>query len=354
MAKVSDSSNGFWRTFLFEYKSMGTLLLVCAGIAVLTSWLNHLGYWVNFMASLSYGLPIYTSEVFLRTRTAPWSDMKISLTSIAIGIIVGSITVYQHLVTHGIVEYGEVNKTLVFNFSFGIVISVVAFYFFWSRYHNQTLTLALRNQQLQAAKLENLKRQAENRLLQSQIQPHFLFNTLANIQSLVDIDPAIAKRMLADLSHMLRAVLKNSEQDLCSLEQELILVRAYLGIQKIRMGERLSIEENIDTTQLPLNCIPMILQPLVENSIRHAVEPYIGDATIKIEIYQDKYRLVMVVTDDCPPNQKNQAGHGLSLQNIRQRLENVYGQDATFSSSATSGGWRNEIKIPLAKMEGKS
>jgi sensor histidine kinase YesM len=234
------------------------------------------------------------------------------------------------------------------NFGIAFIFSGIAFYFFWSRYRNQTLTLALKNQQLKAAELENLKQQAENRLLQAQMEPHFLFNTLANIQSLVDIEPKLAKQLIGDLSNMLRASLNYSTQDHCRLSEELEFVRAYLSIQRVRLGDRLIVNEEIQSSLLDETMMPMLIQPLVENAIRHGVEKSIHPVTLTLTVEEDGHHLVIRIEDDHQVVSASDGGFGITLNNIRHRLHNRYGERATIVSRANANatGWVSELRIP--------
>jgi len=346
------STNGFWDALLSDPRSLGMLLVVCAVIAFITNAVNDSGYLINVMFSLSFGIPISMIETFLRTRKKPLNDILINVLSLALGCIFGSAVVYGYLVKLGIMPFGYFGSLLYLNFGVGFFFSAIAFYFFWSRYRNQTLTLALREQQLSSSKSESLRQQAENRLLQSQMEPHFLFNTLANIQSLIDVDPVAAKNMIADLSIMLRSTLKNTTQNECSLNQELAIVRAYLSIQKIRIGDRLKVYESIAEQAGEVKIPPMIIQPLVENCIKHGVEHVVGDADISIDIVIEAERLVITVQDNCNAKKTGNSGHGISLKNISQRLLNKYGKKAEIISDSNEYGWCSKLSLPL-KVDGE-
>jgi len=338
----------FWRGYFAHKKSIVMLVLVCFFIAILTNLFNQIGLLVNMGFSLCFGVPISMLETFFRTRKNPMHDTLINVLAVLLGCAFGTFCVYGFLVWQEYIPFGYFGELFLVNFGIAFIFSTAAFYFFWSRYRNQELTLALKDQQLKAAELQNLRQRAENRLLQSQMEPHFLFNTLANIQTLVDMDPKSAKAMIADLSLMLRSSLKNSSQDSCSLEQELSLVRAYLSIQSVRVGERLHIKEDIDESLLAINIIPMIMQPLVENSIKHGVEKSIGDVFLTIKVACENECLILEIADNCSGTKESGTGLGISLNNIRQRLSNRYSDRATLVSEKQISGWQNKITIPLA------
>ena len=254
-----------------EWKSWLILVAVCLAIASFMNLLNQVGWLQNAVFSLCFGVPIYCLQHLLRSRKKPMADRWINLIAISIGSCVGFSVIYSYLIHQNITEFGQFDRELLINFLVGLSLSSAIFYFFWIRYRNQTLTIALREQQIKSIEAENLRQKSENRLLQSQMEPHFLFNTLANIQSLIDIDSQLAKNMLDDLSCMLRNAIKNSQQDSTSLSAELQIVRAYLSIQQTRMGERLQVHEQIDPAALAYSLPPMLLQPIVENSIKHGL-----------------------------------------------------------------------------------
>jgi sensor histidine kinase YesM len=347
MKTVAEGKQGFWKVYTSNVRSIVILVVVCALIAMATSFVNGLGYWQNLLFSFCYGFPISLVETQMRLWQKPLPDYLINIFSVIIGSLFGSIVVYTYLVKNNIIPFGTVNGLLIFNFAFGFAVSAAAFYFFWSRYRNQALTLALRDQQLKAAELENLKRQAENRLLQSQMEPHFLFNTLANIQSLIDIDSQAAKTMVNDLSQMLRASLKYSTLERCTVEQEVSLVRSYLGIQRIRMGDRLIIKEDIGESAIGGSIIPMVIQPLVENAIKHGVEKSTGACTVVLSIQVEDGMLSIDVTDDCEHSHPPKQGHGISLNNIQQRLENQFGDSAKLVSEPLQKGWQTKLLVPF-------
>lgn len=351
MASLSEELEmNFFKAYFENPKSVLLLVVVCAFIAILTNALNDIGYFSNLLFSFSYGFPISLIETFLQTRKKKLPESLINVISVSVGALFGSATVYAYLVFNGFIDAGDFGRWFWINFGFGVFMSAVAFYFFWSQYRNQALTLALRNQQLKASELEMLKQQAENRLLQSQMEPHFLFNTLANIQSLVDIDPARAKSMIGHLSQMLRGSLANSASDRCTLDQEMQIVRAYLAIQSVRIGDRLIVEEHIDETLNQYNVLPMSIQPLVENTVKHAVENSISKVKLQVSARRVDDHLCITVQDTGKVT-SHKKGHGISLSNIRQRLRNQFGEHASLISEPQEEGWMTVLQLPLEELK---
>ena len=195
------------------------------------------------------------------------------------------------------------------------------------------------------------------KLLQAQIEPHFLFNTLANVLSLMEHDPPRARQMLASFTDYLRASLGTLRQDDSTVAAELALARSYLELLQTRMDERLRFHIHADEGALGLPLPPLLLQPLVENAIVHGLEPSIAGGHVGVSARVQGDSLVLEVHDDgCGPAAAGAAsrpvgatpaGHGLALQNIRQRLRTRYGESARLSIDAASPGTRARIELPV-------
>ena len=203
-----------------------------------------------------------------------------------------------------------------------------------------------------AAELEARLTTAKLRALRMQINPHFLFNTLNSIAALVYVNPRAADEMLGDLSELLRRSLDSMEEQEIPLAQELQFVGAYLSIEQKRFGERLRLEQSVPDELMKALVPALILQPLVENAIRHGIEPRRGPGLISIEAKQEDKRLHLIVRDDgrgLPSSDlNNSAGRGIGLANIQARLQGLYGQDQSFSfGRAEPQGCRVDIHLPF-------
>jgi sensor histidine kinase YesM len=167
--------------------------------------------------------------------------------------------------------------------------------------------------------------ESELKRLQAQIEPHFLFNTLSNIISFLDTDTPKAKTMLSDLNQYLRSTLSMSRQETITLGQEAETLTAYLNLFQIRMGDRLTFDIQIPEAYREHPVAPMLLQPLVENSIRHGLEPKVDGGHISIEVQQmnDKFRLMV---RDTGRGLDDTGRQGVGLSNITERLKSLYGE----------------------------
>jgi signal transduction histidine kinase len=180
--------------------------------------------------------------------------------------------------------------------------------------------------------------EARLKLLQAQVEPHFLFNTLANLHSLMDSDVPRAKAMLESLIDYLRGALGQMRAERSSVGAELDLARAYLEVMAARMGDRLRYSIAADADVRELSVLPMLLQPLVENAIRHGLEPKREGGELHVEARRAGARLTLTVRDDGPgpdaprrPGSAARAGAGVALDNLRARLAARYGDAASFA-----------------------
>lgn len=208
----------------------------------------------------------------------------------------------------------------------------------------------------QAAKRRSLQLQAtEAQLLrmQAQIEPHFLFNSLAAVQSLIDPAPERAKQMLEHFTDYLRASLQTLRAELCTLEQELQAVQSYLGLMQIRMDERLTfeIEASPEARRAPL--LPLLLQPLVENAINHGLESKAEGGHLRISASVTDGLLTLQVRDNglglAAPKSRARPGNGLALKNIRERLAARYDDGAVLDLDLTDNGCCATLRLPLEK-----
>jgi hypothetical protein len=196
--------------------------------------------------------------------------------------------------------------------------------------------------------------EAQLRLLQAQIEPHFLFNTLANIHSLIDVDAPRAQQMLGTFTDYLRASLGQLRQDLCPLEAELSLAQAYLGLQRMRMGARLQFDMQADESARAAMLPPLLLQPLVENAVLHGLEPSVTGGRIvvraRLETGLDGKTLVITVedsTEDAPQRKKSSPGHGMALTNIHERLNAQFGDEASLRLASSAQGTCATLSLPV-------
>jgi sensor histidine kinase YesM len=206
----------------------------------------------------------------------------------------------------------------------GIVFGTMITYFFFSREKISQTEALLREEQIKRLTLEKKTLDTHLRLLQAQIEPHFLFNSLSNVLSLLDSDPPRGKAMLSDLTRYLRASLSRTRERTTTLGQELDLVRAFLDIHKVRMGDRLRYTMDLPPDLREISFPPMLVQPIVENAVKHGLEPRVegGDISIRVEECPGRLRLTVA---DTGSGLSEHGKFGVGLDNVRERLEALYG-----------------------------
>jgi two-component system, LytTR family, sensor kinase len=193
-----------------------------------------------------------------------------------------------------------------------------------------------RNEELERAKLQQALAESELQALKSQLQPHFLFNTLNGISALIEVDKARARAMVVKLSNLLRTVLQDGTADLIPLEEELKFAEAYLDIEKMRLDERLQIRWKIPPDTRHLLVPPLILQPLVENAISHGVACSREGGWLEIALERDDKRMELSVRNSV--RGKGTPGSGLGLQNTKARLNYLYGEEARLDFTVGDDG----------------
>lgn len=206
---------------------------------------------------------------------------------------------------------------------------------------------ARREEELQAGRLAGQLAEARLALLQRQLQPHFLFNALQAISTLLHRDPETADGLLLRLSTLLRAMLDTASGQTLRLDMELALTRKYLEIEQVRFRDRLRVEWSIEESVLGVEVPSLILLPLVENAIRHGLSPKVGPGRLKVSAHLEVGTLVLAVEDDGL-GATLPLRPGVGTGNIRERLEAIYGGRARLDvETRPQGGFRARILIPL-------
>ena len=208
-----------------------------------------------------------------------------------------------------------------------------------------------RERELQASQLEARLAQSRLQVLKMQLHPHFLFNTLNAISELIYKDPESADRMLTDLSDLLRLSFENLEVQEIPLKQELEFLEKYLEIEQMRFHDRLSVNMQISPETLDASVPNMILQPLVENAIKHGIAPRSSGGRIDINTTRSNGHLEISVIDDglgVPFADLENMPEGVGLSNTRRRLRHLYGDTHTFDlKSVVEGGLEVNLVIPF-------
>lgn len=214
-----------------------------------------------------------------------------------------------------------------------IIMALIMGVSYYTRYTEQ-------QKELNAAKLN---------ALQMQLHPHFLFNTLNSITSLIDIDPKKAQKMLTQLGFLMREILEQDKKHLIPLKSEMEYVKAYLEIEHIRYQDRLaldfSIDENVSQAQIPA----LLLQPIIENAIKHGISKRPGGGEISVHATRSNGSKVIVeITNDFQVNNEQKLdGYGIGTSNVSKRLIQMYGDDQTFEQRQEGTKYITEITFPF-------
>jgi len=208
---------------------------------------------------------------------------------------------------------------------------------------------------LERSEFERKEIDARLRLLQAQVEPHFLFNTLANVRELVDSGSPQASVVLGHLIAYLRAAVPRLHDTATTLAQEIELVRAYLEVMHMRMPDRMQFSLHVDDATLPLACPPMTLLTLVENAVRHGISARSSAGRVRVEARREGDALILVVEDDGPGMEATPAaaGSGTGLRNTRERLAQMYDGRHRFEvTEARGGGTRVLVAVPARELGG--
>ncbi len=237
-----------------------------------------------------------------------------------------------------------INLHLSFLIYWGVV-GIKSAYSYYQKY---------RERELQTSQLEARLATSRLQVLKMQLQPHFLFNTLNAISELIYKDAEAAERMLGDLSDLLRMSFEKLEVQEISLKQELEFLKKYLEIEQMRFQDRLRVEMKIAPETLDAKVPNMILQPLVENAIKHGLAPRIEGGKIEINAVRNNGSLNLSVNDDgigVSSDKLENLSEGVGISNTKKRLKHLYGKDHKFSLAAENKGFQVNLTIPFRETE---
>ncbi len=181
--------------------------------------------------------------------------------------------------------------------------------------------------------------------LQARIRPHFLYNSINAVISLIRSEPRRAERALEDMADLFR-VLMSENRTLAPISEEVELARQYLAIESLRLGERLRVSWRVDAMPGDALVPPLVLQPLVENAVYHGIEPSPEGGEISIEVRRDGPQLVMTLVNPVPAGTRSPAGNRMAIANIRERLQLHFDAEASMKSEVDDGSYRVTIRMP--------
>ena len=288
----------------------------------------------SLATGLSSWLVIDFSRFFIDVKSPfgfprGWRGVVIILVGVCFGFVVGSLAgdAYSGRSTFELLPNQP--RFFLYLFLFTLSVGVGISYFFYASGKSSYLQRQLATSRQQAT-------EAQLKLLQSQLEPHMLFNTLANLRALISTDPARATTMLDHLIDYLRATLSASRATSHSLADEFARLGDYLALMQVRMGPRLTYTLDL-APELAKHLIPtLLLQPLVENAIKHGLEPKIEGGSVTVSARREGGNIVLDVTDSGVGLMGLSDGTGFGLTQLRERLAAAYGNQATIKLGAAS------------------
>jgi sensor histidine kinase YesM len=316
---------------------MSALIATLAFNTLIAGFLTALGFGGGFAVNL-----VFSQCVGLSILGLIQGVLRLPLSGLARGTavaaaIVGGATVGGMLgrLMTGVGTVGDGSHEMQ-SLLIGLVFGSIAAVFFWLRERNAALESDLQIRELARLEAEKHSLAAQLRMLQAQIEPHFLFNSLANVAALIEADPKLASRLLDALIRYLRSSLDRTRAEGGKLGDEVALLTAYLDVLKIRMGDRLTYAFESAPELLAEDFPPMLLQPLVENAIRHGLEPKVSGGHVVVSAQRQGDRLQISVADDGLGFGQT-PGEGVGIANIRARLAAIYGPAARLELSSKVG-----------------
>ena len=306
----------------------------------------------TFIFSMSIGFSIHFLTHYFAPRSEQWGRfvrMIFLFFLFLLGGLIGTeVGLGIHVATFGYrFTWKDQFPLLTMNLVFSAVFGTIAVMYFTLRSTVERMARQLKEKELNEERLTRTTMEAELRALQSKINPHFLFNTLNSIASLISENPKAAESTVEKLSDLFRYTLKSAEKNIVSVAEELDIVRTYLEIEKVRFGERLHYDISCDDAVRDFMIPALIIEPLVENSIKHGLASQVQGGNIAVEVKKSGGNCLISVIDDGKGVDGLDTSNGFGLRSVEERLQLRYG---TKSSLRLEPGERTHflITIPLS------
>ncbi len=334
-----------------SWRTVALILAINTGFAAILYIEETRPFWHPFITAQCFGLAI----AYAVNAASPWEKTH-PVWRLALAVAIGTATGYALVVlVKGYVlalngyslrelvsDSHKFGWTLFGGFSNGLFVSLLFLFKFRETRAQARILKAEADRNL----LSRHAIEAELKLMQAQVEPHFLFNTLASVQFLTETDPPMAGRMLGHLLAYLRAAVPQLRSGSTTLGQEAELARAYLSIMQMRMESRLKFTVDIPASLQSHSFPPMLLMSVVENAIKHGIEPQAEGGEVRLEAKKSDGALIVSVTD-TGRGFADQLGQGVGLSNLRERLKALYGERSQFTLDAVlPHGAKATIQIP--------
>jgi two-component system sensor histidine kinase AlgZ len=323
------------RDALPDFRNLGVILrivlivLLMAGLAAVCqtpSWDQLFEHFLQVVAPVQ---PVLVLSLIVLWALGPWLRRLDYATGIALVILlelaVASVVFRVGQEVFRSDPYGALERFWVFS---AVTTGFILYYF---HLRSRALSPALTEARLQA--------------LQARIRPHFLFNSLNAVLSLIREEPKRAEAALEDLADLFRVLMADNRK-LSTLEQEVELTRQYLDIEKLRLGERLRVDWHTDNMPGEALIPPLVLQPLVENAVYHGIEPSAGTGVVSINAYKARDEVHLVLRNPYRRDGSHHSGNKMAVGNIRERLALHFDAEATLRTTATEDTYQVHIVMP--------
>ncbi len=328
------------------------ILAINTGVAAILYIEETRQFWHPFITAQCFGLAI----AYAVNAARPWEKMHLVwrlVGAVAIGTAIGLVLLVaikgyiiadeHYRFETGQMKLGSFAGTALAAYIMGVCVSL----FFMLKFREAQVRAQMLKADADRSQLSRQAIEAELKLMQAQVEPHFLFNTLASVQFLTETDPPRAGKMLGHLLAYLRAALPQLRSNSTTLGQEIELSQAYLSIMQMRMGPRLAFAIDVPDELRSQRFPPMLLMSVVENAVKHGLEPQAEGGTIRLEARRHGERVAVAVADNGR-GLGAKVGNGVGLTNLRGRLRALYADNARFILEETPPhGARATIEIPF-------
>ena len=350
MERISFSEN---RTFRLELLSVGGLyvffwLAYAWALMFTTGWTSYryiYGSGLDYLLKGILTIPVWWT-VFRKMRN------KRTWKKYAIHIILCPIWVFLWINSYyaicDLIGYGHLGGSGI---GWDIYIPILFYVIQFGLFHLYDETKQLAQQEKRSMELRELALRNELTALKAQLNPHFLYNVFNTINASISPGDEYTRELIATLSDLFRYQLQASKQDTVSLKDEIVFIKGYLELEKARFQDRLHIDWQVDNSLLDSQVPPMIMQPIVENAIKHGISPLIEGGTIAIEIQREGEQIFVQISDDGVGfhTPSSQEGSGVGLTNTRKMLQHMYGTHLNIKSSNKEG---TEVSFHIPLTEG--
>lgn len=302
----------------------------------------------NFLLA-GFGLSFWYSSKYISFE---FSSLHRIVLSHAVGSVISVALwlIFGYSITSYLVNPADEYPTFFLNnLGWRLLVGILFYFLITSFYYLIIYYTNFQQKTIQENELKNLITQAELKSLKFQINPHFIFNSLNSMSALTTIDPAKARSMILKLAEFLRYTLVNNDKQKNKLSEELSNIKLYLEIEKIRFEDKFDFVENVSPESGDELVPNMILQPLFENAIKHAVYESLEKVTLKFKSFVQNDFLNISLENNFDSTEKNRSGSGIGIKNISERLKLIYGLNNLINVEKSEGIFKVNLYIPLAK-----